>query len=83
MSEAELFKALKQAKAMFAYSAESITNQAFWLGYTEIFNTAQWFENYLSRLAEVTVADVQRVAQTYLRSSNRTVGYFIPENPAG
>lgn len=82
VSAAELFKALKQAKAMFAYSAESITNQAFWLGYTEIFNTHQWFDNYLSRLAEVTVADVQRVAQTYLRPTNRTVGYFIPEKPA-
>jgi len=79
VSEAELFKAIKQAKAMFAYSAESVTNQGFYLGFTEIFDTYKWFENYLDRLAAVTVADVQRVAQKYLAKSNRTVGHFIPE----
>jgi zinc protease len=79
VSEAELFKAIKQAKAMFAYSAESVTNQGFYLGFTEIFDTYKWFENYLDRLAAVTVADVQRVAQSYLAKSNRTVGHFIPE----
>src|SRR3990172_6512368 len=76
---AELAKALKQAKAMFAFGAESVTNQGFWLGFTEIFDTYHWFESYLDRLAAVTVADVQRVAQKYLAKSNRTVGHFIPE----
>jgi zinc protease len=34
------------------------------------------------RLDKITPADVQRVAQTYLKPSNRTVGVFIPtENP--
>ena len=77
---AELAKALKQAKAMFAFGAESVTNQGFWLGFTEIFDTYHWFESYLDRLAAVTVADVQRVAQKYLAKSNRTVGHFIPES---
>ena len=31
------------------------------------------------RLRKVTPADVQRVAKTYLKSSNRTIGQFIPE----
>ena len=75
----ELAKALKQARAMFAFGAESVTNQAFWLGFTEIFDTHQWFENYLDRLAAVTAADVQRVAQQYFTKTNRTVGHFIPE----
>ncbi|TWB43915.1 M16 family metallopeptidase [Nitrospirillum pindoramense] len=30
------------------------------------------------RIAAVTTADVQRVAETYFRQANRTVGHFIP-----
>jgi zinc protease len=34
------------------------------------------------RVAAVTVADVQRVAKTYFKASNRTLGQFIPtQNP--
>jgi zinc protease len=74
----ELAKALKQARAMFAYSSESVTNQGFWLGYTEIFDTHDWFEQYLGRLSAVTAADVQRVAAKYLARRNRTVGHYVP-----
>jgi zinc protease len=76
---AELNKALKQAKALFAYDTESVTRQGCWLGFTEIFGTYKWFEHYLDRLAAVTAEEVQRVAQTYLVKTNRTVGHFIPE----
>jgi zinc protease len=79
VTEVELAKAVKQAKAMFAYSSESVSNQGYWLGFTEIFDTYAWFENYLDRLAAVSVADVQRAAQKYLARTNRTVGHFIPE----
>jgi zinc protease len=75
----ELAKAVKQARAMFAYGSESVTNQGFWLGFTEIFDTHKWFESYLDRLAAVSVDDVQRVAHKYLTRTNRTVGYFMPE----
>ena len=34
------------------------------------------------RVAQVTVADVQRVAKTYFPSHNRTVGMFIPSEKA-
>lgn len=33
---------------------------------------------YRERVEKVTVADVQRVAKTYLKRSNRTVGRFVP-----
>jgi len=80
VTEEELAKAVKQARAMFAFGAESVSRQGFWLGYTEIFDTYRWFERYLDRLAAVTTADVQRVAQKYLARTNRTVGYYVPEN---
>lgn len=74
----ELARAAKQARALFAYGSESISNQAFWLGYAEMFSTYDWFLTYLENLASVTPEDVQRVAQTYLRQSNRVVGYYQP-----
>jgi len=78
VSAAELAKAIKQARALFAYGAESVTNQGYWLGHTELFDSFRWFDSYLDRLASVTVADVQRVAQQYLARTNRTVGVFVP-----
>ena len=74
----ELRRAMKQARALFAYGSESITNQAFWLGFSEMFASYDWFESYLSRLEEVSPLDVQRVAQVYLRPQNRVVGIYMP-----
>ncbi|RPI34691.1 MAG: insulinase family protein [Chloroflexota bacterium] len=74
----ELVRAVKQARALFAYGSESISNQAFWMGFTEMFASYEWFENYLSSLAAVTPADVQKIASTYLRPQNRVVGIYQP-----
>ncbi len=82
VTDAALAKAIKQARAFFAYDTESATRQACWLGITEIFGTYEWFEKHLERLAAVTPEDVQRVAQKYLVKANRTVGHFIPAAPA-
>jgi zinc protease len=82
VTQKELTKAIKQAKAQFAYSSESVTEQALWLGFSEIFADYHWFENYIANLSAVTGEDVQRVAQTYLRRSNRTVGSYVPESSA-
>jgi zinc protease len=76
---AELAKALKQARASFAYGSESVTNQGFWYGWSEIFADHRWFETYLDRLAAVTVEEVQRAAQKYLRPSYRVVGHYLPQ----
>ena len=75
----ELKRAVKQARAMFAYGSESITNQAFWLGYPEMFSDYNWYLTYLDKLAAVTPEEVQRVAQTYLRPQNRTLGIYLPD----
>jgi zinc protease len=71
-------RAIKQARALFVYGAENITNQGFWLGYAEMFASYGWFETYLQRLAEVTTQDVLRVAMQYLKSGQRVVGVYHP-----
>ena len=78
ITEDELIKAIKQSKAQFAYAAEETTNQAYWLGWTELLDSYTWFERYIERLSAVTIEDVQRVAQLYLRPANRTVGWYLP-----
>jgi zinc protease len=79
----DLAKAVKQARALFAYGSESITNQAFWLGFSEIFAQYEWFLNYLSNLEAVTPGDVRRVAQKYLRPENRVRGVYLPTGNGG
>jgi zinc protease len=74
----ELARAVKQARAMFAYGSESISNQAFWLGFAEMFADYQWFENYLENLAAVTPEQVQEAARQYLRPQNRVLGLYQP-----
>jgi zinc protease len=75
-----LAKALKQAKAHFTYSSESVTSQALWFGLTEIFADYEWFLTFIDRLNTVTIEDVRRVAAKYLTRRNCTVGWYVPED---
>lgn len=74
----ELAKAIKQTRAQFAYSSESVSNQGFWLGFSEVVASTEWFDSYLDNLAAVSAEDVQRVAREYLAKSRRTVGWYVP-----
>ena len=76
--QADVDRAVKQARALFAYGSESITNQAFWMGYAEIFDNYEWFLSYLDQLAEVTPEQIQGIAQKYMRRSNRVRGVYRP-----
>ncbi len=76
--EEEVAKAIKQARALFAFGTESITNQAFWLGYSEMFAGHEWFETYLDRLAQVTPETILEAARKRLVPSNRTIGVYRP-----
>ena len=78
VSREEIKRAIKQARALFAYGSENITNQGFWMGYAEMFASYEWFETYLEKLAAVTVRDVQRVANEYFKLQSRVVGTYIP-----
>lgn len=79
ITQAEINRAIKQAKALFAYSSENISNQAFWLGYSEMFANYDWFENYVTHLAEVTPEHVLEIARAYLNPQHRVVGFYTPE----
>ncbi len=83
VNEDEIARAIKQARAIFAYGSENITNQAFWMGFAEMFADYNWFLTYLDSLAAVTPADVQRVAQQYLLPRSRVIGTYIPSGGEG
>lgn len=78
ITQRELDRAKKQARALFAYSTESVTGQAFWLAFAENFAGYAWFEDYLTRLEAVTIEDVCNVAERYLTPQQRVVGWFVP-----
>ncbi len=82
VAKAEITRAVKQARAIFAYGSERITNQAFWLGYSEMFASYDWFLTYLDKLAKITPKDVQRVAREYFKPGKRVIGTYIPKDKA-
>lgn len=77
--EEELARAVKQQRAMIAYGNENITNQAFWLGYCEIFSTyEEWFLPLIDTLNDITPEELRQVARKYLSPEERVIGKFIP-----
>jgi zinc protease len=81
VAQAELDKAIKQTRAQVAFSTETVTNQAFWLGFSEVIADHTWFTTFLDRLTQVTPADVQRAAQRYLTRDNATAGRYLAQGP--
>lgn len=79
ITQAELDKARKRAKAQFVMAGDSVSGQGQMLGMAEtIAGDYRWFENVLDNLQAVTLADLERVRQQYLRRENRTVGWYVP-----
>jgi zinc protease len=79
VTEEELVKAIKRAKAAFAFGSESVTSQGSWLGLSEITGGSYlWFQNYLANLEKVTTDDVARVAANRLDRRRRTIGRYVP-----
>ena len=71
---------LKNIELSFNSSERFALNLSEWLG------MGDWrlFFMHRDRIEKVTTADVQRVAEAYLQTNNRTSGRFIPtEKPAG
>ena len=79
VTQNELDKAIKQTRAQFAFSTETVTNQAFWMGFCEMFADHTWFDGYMPRLQRVTRDDVKRVANQILIRDHVTVGHYVAE----
>ncbi|MCP4425511.1 MAG: insulinase family protein, partial [Chloroflexi bacterium] len=80
ITQTELDKALKRAKAQFVMAGESITGQTQLLGLAEaVVGDYRWFETVLDRLNEVTLADIERARRDYLHKKNRIVGWYEPD----
>lgn len=80
VTEAELQKAIKQTRAQFVYSSESVTNRAFWLGFSAVVADLNWLATWADSLSAVTSDDVRRVAQLYLKPEQQTVGWYVPQS---
>jgi zinc protease len=83
VSKEEIARATKQARAIFAYGSENITNQAFWMGFAEMFAKYDWFTSYLNKLAKITPLEVQRVARKYFQPRNRIIGTYMAKGEEG
>jgi zinc protease len=80
LTEQELERAIKRARAAYVLAGESVTGQAQMIGMAEVVTgDFHWYENTLEALASVTLDDIERVRQRYLRAGNRVVGLYQPE----
>jgi predicted Zn-dependent peptidase len=72
---------LRRQRAQQTYSSRSRANS---LGHFAVFYDDPGLINSIwSRYEQITKADLQRVAQTYFRESNRTVVTTLPKSAAG
>ncbi len=75
----ELQRARHQLRARLVFESDSVTNIAHQIGYFHTVASVDVYQGMGDRLAAVTLDDVARVADRYLRASNCTVGTFEPQ----
>lgn len=80
----ELSRAKAQLKASIILRNRDISSQAIQLG-DDFISTGDYrfTDRLLAEIGNVTAADIQRVARTYLDPANRTVGFFEPTTANG
>jgi zinc protease len=79
VSDKELQRAQNLVEASFTYGQDSLFFRAQQLGEYAALGDWKGIHKVIPGIRAVTAAEVQRVAQTYLREENRTVGILIPE----
>jgi predicted Zn-dependent peptidase len=80
ITEEELSRVKQRARADLIGELDSNSGLAAQLAYNEV-KTGNWRNlfRWLEDIEKVTREDIRRVAQTYFRERNRTVGYLLPE----
>lgn len=80
IDEKELQKAKNQLTAQYIFSLDSISSVANALAQAEIiYGDYREFEKAKTKYDNITVADVQRVAQTYFKRENLTIVTLKPQ----
>ena len=79
VSRKELQRAQNLVEAAFIYSQDSTFYRALQLGEYAMLGDWKLIQQVIPGIRAVTAEDIQRVAQTYLKEENRTVGVLIPE----
>lgn len=79
----ELQRALKQIRAQFTYSQQSVSSKAYLLGSLATVAPERTPQSLIDAILAVTPDDLQRVASTYLTWARRTTGWLIPGEPSG
>ncbi len=79
LTDSEVAKAKRQILAAEAFGRDGTFNIAVQISEAEAIADWRFYKDYSANIERVTVADVQRVARTYLTEDNRTVGHFIPK----
>ena len=83
VTAAELDRAKSQIEVAVVRSRDGTYPFAESLGEAVASADWKWFVRYLDTMQNVTAADVQRVAKTYLLPDHATVGWFVPVSPGG
>jgi zinc protease len=75
----ELQRAKSQFRASLILGNQDISSQATQLGYNQtVAGDYRYIDRYLAAMERVTPADILRVAQTYLKPEQQTIGFFEP-----
>ncbi len=79
VTDRELQKAINQVRADLTNDYGSVSGVARAIGRLEMSVGYREFDHVLDKIRQVGLADIQRVARTYLGADRRTVGWFVPE----
>jgi zinc protease len=81
ITQTELDKAIKRAKVQFVMAGESVTGQGQMLGMAEmIAGDYHWYEDTLEAISQVSLIDIERIREKYLRADSRTIGIYDPNS---